>query len=757
MKILKRIANFIDPTHKNAVGDNLARDFWRTGNRGLMPATWSQVLMTEQDKYTGYMYGAIDRRAKKVAWLGTYNLMTNATPALTDAAKKKDEAPKHPYLEMIDKSPTFDNYFFWYAVQTFIDLKGVYYLLAVRNFEGARVGAVQEFKLLNPYEITKVRNLQDLNEVVGYVETRDGMYRELPPEMIIEVRSLNPFSRDVPFAMADAAKDSQFTLKQGGEQLRQTQARNTKFPGIAALGDQEVAMDTNQVANFKARLLGQRKAGEPIITDAKGAVNWTDMQIDLRKSMPTDAKEIGLTELIAVTGTSKTKFNIEQSGVTRDSASVQDDLYIADQAMPALQFIIGALNQDYKTHYAEEYKRTGYELYIDSPLGVDREAELKDVEKRKQESELAEGLVAKGYTRDQAAKYATGKLSLEDLGEPKNPPKSVKTPGPIQDKVLPAADKSALDRCTCPDPMPGNHVHNNLDDEGDRMVAEQQSSLMNSVVNVEQRVVGSVLGKLTINDVTGEDLLSAEDRQAYERELELVLVTFYTTILPLYAQSVLRDRAKEFSLPGMFTIDAEVRRYIKLTATRAAGGHIQTVLDDLADTYNRTYEDYLQDEVRRLQPTMPGRTPESILADVRKLGMTGVPQERIARALRVEFSQSISKNRAQTIAVTETHRAFNRSQYEADRQFLGQNNLTERAYKKWETRSGNPCPYCRAKEGEPPIPFTEPFARLDDVLESVYDKKDGTKSVRKMVVGFEDVQSGNLHPNCQCRYRLVII
>ena len=112
MKITQRLQAAVQGfrTANNSVGDNLGRQFLRYGNRrDPLVQDWSQLLMQEEDKYTGYSYGAIDRRAKKVAWLASYNLKTTADQTILDLAKKNDEIVAHPYLSIIDKSTTFSS------------------------------------------------------------------------------------------------------------------------------------------------------------------------------------------------------------------------------------------------------------------------------------------------------------------------------------------------------------------------------------------------------------------------------------------------------------------------------------------------------------------------------------------------------------------------------------------------------------------------------------------------------------------------
>ena len=168
--------------------DNLGNRFLKYGNNKAIVQDWSRVVMSDRDLYVGYSYAAISTRANKTSQLAINNLKTDASPELEEAAKSKEEEITHPYLEIINKSKTFSNYNFWYNISTFLDLEGVYYLMVVRNKQGNRTGNIQEFKLLNPYNIKRVRD-QDTGEVGGYIESKNGLVREIPKHMIIDIRN----------------------------------------------------------------------------------------------------------------------------------------------------------------------------------------------------------------------------------------------------------------------------------------------------------------------------------------------------------------------------------------------------------------------------------------------------------------------------------------------------------------------------------------------------------------------------------------
>lgn len=406
-----------EPVVKNS-NRGTAADFLRYGDRhNALRQEWSQVEMSDQDMYTGYSYAAIKKRANRASALGKKFLYTEASDAVMAAAKKSDKELEHPYLKLIRTSKEFSRRKFWHDISTYLDLEGVYYLMAVRaitvNAQGeTKVGAIQKFQMLNPYQVRRVTKQSD-GTLGGYIESKDGMYREIPKEMIIEVRLLNPFDNDLPFSMTDAAKESQFTMKQAGDYTRHAIKGNIQAPGAISTG---VELEDHEFDNFISRIQNHSK-GEPLYGNGTGAINWNSMQIDLDKAGLDKINEINRSILFAVSGTSKTTLGIEESGTTRDTSQVQKDNFTEDSVMPQIEDILDALNLDYRKWYPE-WEKDEYEISLDNPLATDREAELKDIEIREAELALRESLIGMGYEYEIANKYAHGDISLEELGEP---------------------------------------------------------------------------------------------------------------------------------------------------------------------------------------------------------------------------------------------------------------------------------------------------------------------------------------------------
>lgn len=702
------VANLITPKVKNSTNGNLTgREFLRTGNKRMIPG-WDEVMMSDRDLYTGYSYAAIRNRSNAVARVALDHIRTDASKKITDAAKKSEEPVIHPYLALISSSPTFSDHKFWADISTYLDLEGIYYLMALRNSNDSRTGDIQEFKMLNPYLIRRVLDPSTL-EVTGYVETRGSLVREIPREMIIEMRELNPFDENAPYAMTDAAKESQFTLKTTGDYTRHSLKNNVNAPGILTT---DVILPQPDFENFKSRIVNHTK-GEPIFGNGSGAIKWDAMQIDLDKAGLAVINETNRDALLAVAGVSKTIIGIEQSGTTRDTAQVQRELHMESQTLPRIQLIIDALNQDYKNHYPKEFSANQYMICVDNPLGSDHEAEIQEVDMRQKQLDLYQALLDKGYDAKTAAKYAEGDITIDELGEPVEKP----IPEPTVPVVTPV-DPTA-------DPLTNSAVHNQLTTDQQGILGQQQGALQNAVVNIQAQLTMAVINKITKNSIDSEsDIITKTDRKRAVSDLDLALATFYSIIFPLYGATVMTRRANEFGKFGSFSMTSQAKNYIKGISSKVAEGHIDTIVNELYQIAHQA-------------------------------AIEGKSQQQIVQAIRQQFSDSISTTRAKAVARTETNRAFTQSQFTADTQFIAQNGLEGRAYKKWITRSDAPCPICSSLAAEPPIPFDNNFRNLGDEMTVTYEENDKTK-VRKMVFDFQALSAGNAHTNCSCIYQLII-
>ena len=423
MSLSERVTNavkaLVAPNAKATNAISPAQDFLRYGNRNpIMQQEWSQVQVSDEDMYTGYSYAAINKRANRAVILGKRYLKTTAKASVVEEAKNKDKDVEHPYLRLIRESTEFSQRQFWYNISTYLDLEGVYYLMAVRaigqkqNGE-VKVGEVQKFTMLNPYEVRRVVRESD-GTLGGYIEHKNGRWREIPKEMIIPIRLLNPFDQDEAYSMTDAAKESQFTLKSANDYTRNSIKNNINAPGVIST---DVVLDDHIFDNFINRIKYHEK-GEPLYANGAGAITWESMQIDLDKTALDKINEIHRSTLFAVSGTSKTAMGIEESGTGREVSKTQKDDFTEGAIMPQIENIIDALNLDYRKWYSDEWKSNEYEIVLDNPLESDHDAELKDIDVQRNRLEMSQQLVQAGYDERLAYQYALGQIDVAALGQP---------------------------------------------------------------------------------------------------------------------------------------------------------------------------------------------------------------------------------------------------------------------------------------------------------------------------------------------------
>ena len=238
MNPLTRVKNAVrafvaEPSIDKQNNSTLANQFLRFGARPKMSLDIEDAVLTDEDMYTGYGYSIIERRANRAVVLGTEFTYTKST-------KKDGHSVEHPYLKLINDSLDFSAEDFWYEYSRYMDLEGVFYILAIRGIGSStqkngytKVGNVQKFELLNPYKVRRVFNRD--GELGGYIESRDNTQREIPKEMMIEVIKKNPVDTRKSFSMADAAADAQFVLKQAADYQRKSIRNNINAPGLITI------------------------------------------------------------------------------------------------------------------------------------------------------------------------------------------------------------------------------------------------------------------------------------------------------------------------------------------------------------------------------------------------------------------------------------------------------------------------------------------------------------------------------------------
>ena len=786
-------------------------NYLRYGNR-KMTSTWSAPQISDQDFYTGYGYAVINKRANRSVVLGKKFLFTDANDPIVEKANKENKPVNHPYLSLIRNSEDFAERDFWYDISTYLDLEGVYFLMAVRTVTGNTVGNIQKFTLLNPYWVRQVIN--EKGELGGYVENNPHLgTREIRKELIIPIKLLNPFDPTKAYSLADAARDSQFTLKQANDFAREAIDGNLNAPGILSSA---IELPDDQFDNFVNRVKNHGR-GEPLFGNGSGTVSWVDMQTDLDKAALDKINSINRDTLLAISGLSKTGVGVEESGTGREVSRTQKDDFTENAIMPQIENIIDALNLDYRKYYKSQYSANGYSITLDNPLETNRDAEQADVDIRDSQFALMQSLIAKGYASDIAAKFAKGLIDLTALGEPtidvtpvtpvedpvtpEEPPVEPDTPTnsysgkdfdayegyPIPvlqylaenaHQVTPLSEKGSMIYSSSPVEKTvrikrliarKNSLLAVVDDstfiklaefkqDADRpaILSELEKRYKGQLVAVKKKIdltphehdLNEIIRNAVFDqqdqiDANTNDLLTsaqASEQQMYDwyqramgenfikpnateldnfiASLTLPFAVYFTVMFPIYASNRVQQTAQQTGIRDELPIIAmttEIKAQINEFAKKEATSHVNTIKQDI----------------------------ENALAIIR--ATTDDPQARYQ--LFEEAFNKIQKRRALTLANSAAARIYNFSQYEADLQFLTRAGKVKQAYKVLFSLTGDPCPVCShiiRETNSTPIPFTQAFATMGQTIEG-------------MTFNYEQIIAGNVHPNCNCAYKLIIL
>lgn len=811
MDITSRIKNALAAFKKTENGGpSDASAFLRYGHGRRMSPTWSTPEISDQDFYTGYGFAVINKRANRSVVLGKKFLYTDAKEEIIDRANKEGTRVIHPYLDLIHNSIDFSERDFWYDISTYLDLEGIYYLMAVRAVtQGGRVGRVQRFALLNPYNVRPVVNSK--GELGGYVEQHNNMQRQIPKEMIIPIRLLNPFDKDKAWSLADAARDSQFTMKQANDFAREAIDGNLNAPGILSSA---IELPDDQFDNFVDRVKNHGR-GEPLFGNGAGTITWTDMQTDLDKAALDKINSINRDVLLAISGLSKTGVGVEESGTGREVSRTQKDDFTENAIMPQIENIIDALNLDYRKYYESDYKRNGYYIALSNPLETNKDAEQADVDIRDSQFTLLQTMLGKGYSYDIAAKYAKGLVDITDIGEPEEPEEEEEVepinPTPEDGNLEPVEPENSYKEKEFSVfegyPVPVTQYLGDLADQV-QVLSEQGSSIYSTRESLDKIRIShiaemndSLIGVVDENTyVNLGEFNQHADRIAILTKLnkryknqpvavkkKLNSHDCYTAIKnALFDKQALIDGNTSDLLSS---VRAAEQRIFEWYAEQLAQGNTNptpqleqfinqlampfavyfTVMFPIYASYRarQTASDLgitdempvvaMTEEVKarinefaRKEATSHMNTIKGDLENALTIikAKTSDPQE-IRQQLELAFND-IQKRRADLIANNASARIFALSSYEADLQFLTRAGLVNQAFKKLVSLSGSPCPICSSiisATQAKPIPFTTPFAKQGQTIE-----KEGTT----MTFNYEPIEAGNVHPNCHCAYTLVI-
>ena len=332
--------------------------------------------------------------------------------------------------------------------------------------------------------------------------------------------------------------------------------------------------------------------------------------------------------------------------------------------------------------------------------------------------------------------------------------------------------------CTCKHENGVEHILEQSDavKEGyDRFLAEIRA--------IEKETIDATARKVEVNSFEMSDIIGKRKRKTLTEKLKNAIHDYWWIIFPLLANQTTQKRNTEFQKDAVFVFTNELQAGVDDNALRVAEGHMETILNDVLDAANRAYTNVTEEAAANLIVEAYEKNPDKFsswftevptradaLASIRKtdildrnrsiyekankMAWDGYDRRQIIKAIREEYSD-ISEKRATVIARNETSRAFTRSQYEADKQFLNTIGKMDVAYKQLVSRrpdneTDKICPVCWELINRGPVPFEEPFLRYGESIEIT----DGDK-IRTFTANYEDIDGGVCHVGCMCYYELV--
>lgn len=702
---------------------------------------YDQTSLTKEEIYNGIVYRAITTVANRTA-----QVLLNNVKLYNGKNGEEMDLMQNPYWAAIDKSPTFTNFEFFYSLATYLQLGGFAPILAVRNFREradgtvSSVGEISELKILSPYNLKLLLSDED-DSLLGYEETiqmHNGQIktRNLGVPHVIPAKLFNPFDNLLGFGVAQAANDYQYTAREAGKYTRRAMRNNISASGIITINKMldGTARETFK-QEMKARYASEAADGSPILAFGADAMSWQDLRQDMDKMALEKIHDMNMEDLLTVMGVSKTVMGIEQSGVTRETSKVQQDLLLMNIVMPLAQAIVDEFNQDFRNYYPNQWQSTNQQLRIDSPLSKDYEAEKVEIDTMSVKLDIAKKMWNMGATRESIVEALELPEELEFEGEPRWSTGGT-TENPIDQLAADGATGTTIEETAQQSVKPTDQS----DISPQIMPTAKNALSMEQVVEIK-RLREETLAKISENElsvvdgyvdamsaeINKNDTLPDSERKRYENELRTILAEYYFSVVPVLGQAVADFRRRQYGMLTEFEVNDVIRQLIRNRVAETAAAHF----------------DYI----------------DNTMTNLLKQGLDeGWGRDKLVREVRRTFSNQIATSDAKRLAVTETNNAFNKSQFWADQQFIDQNQLEERAYKQWVTYSPDPCPFCIQLSQASPIPFQQAFINVGDSYGAEFDKKDGTKSIRYITPNetFGPVEDGNAHPNCQCKYRLVI-
>ena len=338
--------------------------------------------------------------------------------------------------------------------------------------------------------------------------------------------------------------------------------------------------------------------------------------------------------------------------------------------------------------------------------------------------------------------------------------------------------------CTCEHDHKVETLINEVQDDNGKVVKNAYDEFLTEIRAIEKETIDACARKISVNAFEESDLIGKRKKESLTEKLKNALHKYWWVVFPLLANNSMAKRNKQFGKDAKFVFNNDLQKGVDDNAKRVAEGHMETILGDILEASNKAYtqvtenaaaeliikaykvdskkfDDYfdheptMADALSSIQKTDILEQNRKIYEKANQMAFEGYDRRTIMKAIRDEY-KDISEKRATLIAQNETSRAFGRSQYEADKQFLNSIGKMSQAFKVWKSRrpateQDKICPFCQALIDKGPIPFEQPFLEYGESIEALNDKGE----VKIFTANYESIEGSTLHPRCMCYYELV--
>lgn len=310
----------------------------------------------------------------------------------------------------------------------------------------------------------------------------------------------------------------------------------------------------------------------------------------------------------------------------------------------------------------------------------------------------------------------------------------------------------------------------NITSDEQRQIDLATEQFKQSVERVDNQILGQYIQAIQNGDYAEAEAILANAIESQQvNTLTFALLTIGTILLPLYARQRIQNLFVHFGLNTVFSRTKKADEDLRLQAKRGAKSHVRTIARDIKNSLDDAISDQIEapeieaamkDKFEALAPLSSKLYAAEVRGDqdmykyARDLILSGSSKDQIIKMLQENFAGT-AKRRAQVIASNESNRVFTMSQFDTDQQFLAQNQLTSKAYKRLVSNTGHPeaiCAYIIKKTAADPIPFKQDFAEFGKTIQITGDNGKKFRFTPK----YEKLQSGHIHVNCHCRYELLI-